>query len=192
MLDRKRAAERRAKESLPEREHRLALGRQRAAERRAAESEEERERRLAQNRERLASKRASKTEKLSLQNYTLPGDVASVAMATDADSQLMQPASLLCDGAEVNHLFPVCGAEAEAELTSFSDPLLPVPGVAAEPLDMASVVQTQKEEQSTATVEQAASTGNPSGSGGEKRAEIKQEVLEIKEFRAGKEIVSCV
>ena len=178
MMDRKRAAERRAKESQLEREQRLALGRQRAAERRAAESEEEREHRLAQNRERLASKRAAKpkAEKLSLPAAVEPAPAGPWCRNGAGGGHNVQPA-VLFNGVE--HTFQ------EAELTS--DPL-PVDSVAVEkskvrvPVDMARVVQPQQQAVPVATAEQTASTG---AVGGEKTGELKQEVLEIKEFRAG-------
>lgn len=186
-MDRKRAAERRARESQSEREHRLALGRQRAAERRAAESEEEREHRLAQNRERLATRRASKAEKLNLgaaATRESGGPLSSMEMNGHGRMQLRmhQPAPMFCGG----QLQELEQAGLTAKITS--DPLLPVGVIEVEMASAsASVVQPQLEQQQMGAVAEqtaAPSTSGASG-GGEKINDLKQEILEIKEFRAG-------
>lgn len=219
MMDRKRAAERRARESQWEREHRLAVGRQRAAERRAAESVEEREHRLAQNRERLALKRASKAEKPTLQaTAMLPAlqagsdePLAGVRVAKDGDligygQEKAVPTCL--NGAGVDfHGHGVEGAGlAIATATSGFGHLLPVGVMNAsrtndvhkrlEVMASAGVVQPpqeQHQQQVGATTEQTAppstSTSAAIGGGEKSSGELKQEVLEIKEFRAGESTV---
>ena len=215
MMDRKRAAERRARESQWEREHRLALGRQRAAERRAAENEEEREHRLARNRERLASKRASKPEleKLTLEAAAMlpgptPGPWQEGGDLDRYEQQQQQPVPMSFNGAlfqdleraglttaksTSDPLLPVGTSSASDERKSTSDPLLPVGTTSDErEVDMmasAGVVQPQQEQQAGATATEQATAPSTSGGasgGGEKSSELKQEVLEIKEFRAGK------
>lgn len=153
MMDRKRAAERRARESHWEREQRLALGRQRAAERRATESDERREGRLAQNRERLATKRALKAEERPSTN---DGDIAN---GCTNNLQCTSGVGLTCLGAESTlEVLPVA---VEAMATASS-----------------SAQQRAAAEQMPAEI---------SGEGGEEKSGVvKQEVLEIKEFRAGK------
>ena len=214
MMDRKRAADRRARESQGEREHRLALGRQRAAERRAAESEEERERRLAQNRERLASKRASVAEKSTLEaGATLPGDGpwlgVGMAVGGDLDELEQQRTEPTCfNGLDIDDAFFQDPDGAGLTITTTtSDPLLPVVTASSsatrfdKPCEVrdtdmmsgASVVQQQQEQQQKpigATAEQTAAPSTSSGAAGgvgeKSGGEVKQEVLEIKEFRAGK------
>lgn len=212
MMDRKRAAERRARENQWEREHRLALGRQRAAERRAAESEEEREHRLARNRERLASNRASKPEpeKPTLEAAAmLPGPIpgpwlgVGVQEGGDLDrygeqQQQPPPVPMSFNGVD-QAFFQDLERAGLTTATTTSDPLLPVGAVSTSTsrsdereVDMmasAGVVQPQQEQQAGATAtEQTAvpSTSGGASGGGEKSSELKQEVLEIKEFRAGK------
>lgn len=154
-MDKRRAAERRARESQLEREQRLALGRQRAAERRALESEKEREYRLGQNRKRLALKRASEVEGLSLPTV----DTAQLTATRE------QQAIFNCEEAEqtfqeveqVTQVLPVNDPEVKVEMASGSS------GSQQQP-----------------TAEQKTSSG-----GGEKSGEVKQEIVEITEYRAG-------
>ena len=216
MMDRKRAAERRARESEWERECRLALGRQRAAERRAAETDDEREHRLAQNRERLASKRASKAEKpptLALEPaaMTTSGQLQRPPAAAEPCLGVgVAEGGGLDDCGQEQNLILVNGVKEDPEragLTTattmtMSDPLLPASVSVStrderEVVDVmasVSVVQPQQEQQQQigATAEQATATpstssGAAASGGGEKSST--QEVLEIKEFRAGKFVV---
>ena len=166
--DRKRAAERRARETECEREHRLALGRQRAAERRALETEEDRESRLTLNRQRLASKRAFRADRLSLasaEDHLIEDGDMMVKPKIQAEEEAQQ--RLLRDREEVGQTFQ------EVEQVPVS-----VEVNADERVEMASAGARPQ-----ATVEQTASGGVEGG--GEKSGELKQEVVEIKEFRAG-------
>ena len=216
MMDRKRAAERRARESEWERERRLALGRRRAAERRAAETDDEREHRLAQNRERLASKRASKAEKpptlaLEAAAMTASGQLQwPPAAAAPSLGVGVAEGGGLDDCGEDQEPIVVNGVKEDlkraglttATTMTMSDPLLPASVSVStrtrderEVVDMmasTSVVQPQHEQQVGATAEQATATpstssGAAASGGGEKNSA--QEVLEIKEFRAGKFVV---
>ncbi len=205
MMDRKRAAERRARESEWEREHRLSLGRRRAAERRAAENEDEREHRLAQNRERLALKRASKAPILEAAAMVMPDHRPLAPAAAAGPVSWLGVGVVGAGGGDLDgHGIGVDQNLERAGLTtatSVSDPLLP-PSVSfsanirddeREAVDMmasASNVQPQQEQQQQ-TAEQVtdppSTNSGAAGGGGEKSSgELKQEVLEIKEFRAGK------
>lgn len=175
LMDRKRAAERRARETEWEREQRLALGRRRAAERRALESEEDRESRLTLNRERLASKRALKADRLSLASAIdhaaededmVKPKINRLQVEQEAQQRLLHEGvgQMVQEVEQIATLLPVSVAEREvnAELQ----------------VEMASAGSRPP-----ATVEQTASAGAEGG--GEKSGELKQEVVEIKEFRAG-------
>lgn len=180
-MDRKRAAERRARESESQREQRLALGRQRAAERRAMESEQVRECRLAQNRKRIALKRASKGDRLSLAKETEIEDMAKLEVGLDSeqvdrelvvDVQRFQSSSSDSEG----------GQEAEQTFKEVERTPVALPVVDWElEVEMAGVQQQ-------GVVEQTAPGG---GKGEEKSGELKQEVVEIKEFRAGTKTSVC-
>lgn len=168
---RKYSAAKRAQESEEQKAERRLMDRKRAAERRARETEWEREQRLALGRRRAAERRAMESEEDRESRLTQNRErLASKRALKDRSSVEDMVAQLqesrprpLGDG-------PGAGAGQAPDLLPVVDNL--------DVVEMASAGAQQQ-----ATVEQPASSGAEGGI--EKSGELKQEIVEIKEFRAG-------
>ena len=201
-VGRQRAAERRAAESVEEREHRLAQNRERLALKRASKTEKPTLEATAM----LPALQAGSDEPLAGIRVAKDGDLLGYGQEKAVPTCL--------NGAGVDfHGHGVEGAGlAIATATSGFGHLLPVGVMNAsrststndvhkrlEVMASASVVQPpqeQHQQQVGATTEQTAppstSTSAAIGGGEKSSGELKQEVLEIKEFRAGESTVQLV